>query len=105
MASIESRISLCGQADVSRRMSCVAKGAGGLPKLSWSGERSKRFSHYNLYAGKAANFKCDRRTLIASPDREKYLDWHALPAEPFYKVTQVTRDGLESAPSNAAKAE
>jgi hypothetical protein len=77
----------------------------GRPRLIWSDRRSARWSHYNLYSSDHPGFACDRSTIIASPDAPHHLDWQAPPGRNYYRVTQVTLDGLESAPSNEVAAE
>ncbi len=72
--------------------------SGGLPLLSWTASDNPRFYYYNLYASDSADFEIGRATLVASPDTPSTLDWQA-PSGQHYRVTQVTRDGLESAPS------
>jgi hypothetical protein len=79
--------------------------AGDRPRLSWSGERSPRWWHYNLYCSDRPGFTPGQRSLLASPDEESYLDWRAPAGPKYYRVTQVTRDGLESAPSNEVRVE
>ena len=73
---------------------------GGYPKLSWRGTKDKRFSHYNLYYSRLPGCAPGRATLIASPDGTEFLDWQALPGRSYYRVTQVTLDGIESGSSN-----
>ena len=74
-------------------------------RLTWIGAKSPRWSHYNLYVSDKADFEPTQAMLLASPDRESYLDWQAKPgAKRYYKVTQTTKDGLESVVSNAASA-
>jgi hypothetical protein len=74
------------------------------PRLRSHGTRKSccapRWSHYNLYSSNHPGFACDRSTIIASPDAPEYVDWRAPAGPNYYKVTQVTLDGLESAPSN-----
>ncbi|KPJ52010.1 MAG: hypothetical protein AMS16_06995 [Planctomycetes bacterium DG_58] len=77
-----------------------ATSVGGYPKLSWQGAKDERFHYYNLYCSRQAGFTPGRATLIASPDGTEFLDWQTLPGRNYYRVTQVTLDGLESAPSN-----
>ena len=72
---------------------------GGHMKLSWAGPKSPRWHHYNIYCSDTAGFTPDRKTLIASPDRSEHLDWQGR-GKRYYRVTQVTLDGLESKPSN-----
>ncbi len=75
----------------------------GLAWLKWSGPKSPRWHHYNLYCSTDKDFTPSQATLIASPDRETYLDWQTEPGpEYYYSVTQVTLDGLESPRSNTA---
>jgi len=81
------------------------RSAGGKPHLTWSGKKDARWYHYNLYCGSAAGFTCDRAALVASPDAERHIDWSAPGGAKFYRVTQVTLDGLESEPSDAVAAE
>lgn len=83
-----------------------ARADGPCVKLTWSGPRSSRWHHYNVYASDRADFRPSQATLIASPDRATWLDWQVRPGRRCgYKVTQVTLDGLESAGSNGAAAE
>ncbi len=90
-------------ADKPKALTLEAKVDDGLVRLNWSGKKSKRFYHYNVYVSDKADFVPSQATLLVSPDRETYLDWQIKPdVKNFYKVTQVTRDGLESTPSDAA---
>jgi len=75
----------------------------GYPQLAWACEKDKRFHHFNLYASTKPDFTPSRKTLIASPDGAGYLDWRAPAGGQFYRITQFTLDGLESAPSNAVE--
>jgi len=60
--------------------------------------------HYNLYCGKEASFAPDQSTLVASPDRNAFLDWGLRPGETlFYRLTASDRAGNESAASAAAQ--
>jgi fibronectin type 3 domain-containing protein len=77
-----------------------ADARNGRPRLIWFDRKSPRWSHYNLYSSNHPGFACDRSTIIASPDAPEYVDWRAPAGPNYYKVTQVTLDGLESAPSN-----
>ena len=53
-----------------------------------------------------ANFTPSQRNLIASPDGNRYLDWQVKPGQKlYYRLTQVTLDGLESPASNEVSAE
>ena len=82
-----------------------ADAENGRPRLIWSDRRSPRWGHYNLYSSNHPGFACDRSTIIASPDAPEHVDWRAPAGRNCYKVTQVTLDGLESAPSNEVAAE
>ena len=73
--------------------------------LTWSGPKPPRWSHYNLYSSNHPGFTCDRSTIIASPDALEHVDWRAPAGRTYYKVTHVTLDGLESAPSNEVAVE
>ena len=74
-------------------------------RLSWSGSKSSRWYHYNLYASDRADAPAGQAALIASPDGQTYLDWQAEPGQTlYYRVTQVTLDGLESEPSDPVSA-
>ena len=77
--------------------------AAGQVKLSWTGDKSAQGSHFNVYCSDKADFAPDRATLIASPDGTEFLDWQAGSGTRYYRVKQVTMDGVESAPSNAAE--
>ncbi len=82
-----------------------AEAAEGGVRLTWQGRQSKRWHHYNIYCSDKADFAPSRKTLIASPDGQSYLDWQVKPgAKLYYRITQVTIDGLESEASNAASA-
>ncbi|OGF50218.1 MAG: hypothetical protein A2231_01880 [Candidatus Firestonebacteria bacterium RIFOXYA2_FULL_40_8] len=70
------------------------------PKLTWTASEDKRLYYYNIYCSNQPNFAADRKTLIGSPDTTSFLDWQSLKDKKYYKVTQVTLDGLESEPSN-----
>lgn len=70
------------------------------PCLSWNASKDKRFYYYNVYCSTKPNFNPSRKTLIGSPDSTKFLDWQAISGRKYYKVTQVTLDGIESEPSN-----
>ena len=76
----------------------------GMARLSWRGAKSARFSHYNIYTSPQANVTPGQQTLLASPDAETFLDWRAPEGVHYYRVTQVTLDGLESPPSNEVSA-
>jgi len=81
------------------RLSAAPAGEGQV-RLSWERSKDRRISHYNLYCSDQPNFAPDRKTLIASPDVSEYLDWQAGSGRWYYRVSQVTLDGLESKPSN-----
>ena len=82
------------------RLTLSAVSVEGYPRLSWAGPKDGRFSHYNLYCDSRANLTPGRTTLIASPDAPERVNWQIQPGINWYKVTQVTLDGLESEPSN-----
>ena len=77
----------------------------GRARLTWTGDRDRRWYHYNVYCSAKPDAPADRRTLIASPDAETFLDWQAGGGDRYYTVTQVTLDGLESARSNEVRVE
>ncbi len=78
-----------------------AKTAEGGVKLTWRGKQDARWYHYNIYCGTEAGFTPDQKTLIASPDGNAYLDWQVTAGQTlYYKITQVTLDGIESDASN-----
>ncbi len=83
----------------------ASKSPSGRPRLTVSGGRDARWSHYNIYCGGAAGFVCDRATIISSPEAAVHIDWSAPGGRKFYKATQVTLDGLESKPSDAVTVE
>ena len=92
-------------AEIPQPLTLKAEADAGAVRLTWTGGKSPRWSHYNVYVSGNADFKAGQAALVASPDRESYLDWQVKPgAKLAYRVTQVTRDGLESAPSQAATA-
>ena len=70
-------------------------------KLTWRGKQDARWYHYNIYCGTEAGFTPSQKNLVASPDGNAYLDWQVTAGQTlYYKITQVTRDGLESDASN-----
>jgi len=71
-------------------------------RISWRAVAADTFHHYNLYCGDKADFIPDQSTLVASPDRNAYLDWGLKPGTTvFYRVTGVDRAGNESSSSAA----
>jgi len=78
--------------------------AGNYVRLNWNTTSGPRFNYYNIYASKTPNFIADRKTLIASVDKNFYLDWQAQQGVNYYVVTSVTLDGLESPVSNIISA-
>ena len=72
-------------------------------RLTWADVKDARWWHYNVYAADRPDFVCDRSTLVASPSEAGYLDWQAPTGRKCYRVTQVTLDGLESAPSEVGE--
>ena len=57
-------------------------------KLSWQSVEGAR--GYNLYCGKTADFAPGQATLVASPDRNAFLDWGLKPGETlFYRVASM----------------
>ena len=81
----------------------AAPAGAGQAKLSWEKSAHKRWSHFNLYCSDKAGFTPDHTTLVASPDANTFLDWQAGRGTRYYRVTQVSLDGLESKPSNEVK--
>ncbi len=84
-------------------LSCQTQ--SGYPLLTWAASQDPRFYYYNLYVSDNPDFSPSRETLIASPDSTSYLDWQALEGTKYYKLTQVSLDGLESEASNACNPE
>ena len=71
--------------------------------LTWTASEARDLHHYNLYVGDEPGFAPSQATLIASPDRPRYVDWQVDPKRrQVYKLTAVDRQGNESAPSAAA---
>jgi hypothetical protein len=75
------------------------------PRLQWTADKDRRFSHFNVYGSAQAGFTPSQATLVASPDKPALLDWQAPAGKHYYRITQVTRDGLESAPSDEVAVE
>lgn len=73
----------------------------GLPKLSWPLSQHPRFYYYNLYCVQETGDLPSQHNLIASPDKPDFLDWQTVGDCAYYKLTQVTLDGLQSTPSTA----
>ena len=68
-----------------------------MSKISWTATDNKFFHHYNLYCGREEQFHIDQSKLIASPDRDAFLDWGLHPGDTlFYRVTVVDFWGNES---------
>lgn len=72
--------------------------------LTWPACRDPYFHHYNLYCSQQADFEPNQAFIVASPDRNSFLDWGLQPGTAaYYRVTTVDRTGRESPPSPLAK--
>jgi hypothetical protein len=66
-------------------------------RLCWAEVEGDTLHHYNVYCGRASDFPANQSTLVASPDRNTYLDWGLQPGTTYYYcVCCVDRAGNES---------